>query len=339
MSKFIGNVFAALGLAILAFAFFVRPALVMADTPPVPGAILATPVTTTVPGPTTTTQTDTVTAQQFTALVKKVEKITHRKQVFYMKPNGLGSTAGCVDPVKRHWIKPHARFKNAWEGKVIGGWNWVTGDLLCHIHHNADGSITGTIKRCGNSPVTIYPHPGSHRVRKILKATEYVSHEEFIKKYASLIQHTTSTSTSTTTQTTYICSAGYTLSGIWCLPPNIPVSPPRATVLQIQEVDVNETNAIQSQVMAPSGDALQVCFTADVGKFSQGCYSTTGAGMGSPVSVVNPTYTAPSDEGYDVIVVSVFDQTTGLNNDQQTSEDGDFMNTTVFPVQNGSNPT
>lgn len=185
-----------------------------ADTPPVPGAIPATPhTTTTVTGSSTTTSTE-----SFNDTVKRVEQASHTKVVFYWKSEGLTSSKGCVNPVTKKYIKVGGKFKNTWLGNSIGWTKWKKGDLLCNVKHGRDSLgtyYTGTIKRCGNVHVKIYVDQKKIRKFKLIQVTEFKSHTEFLKSYH---QNTTTHDTSTTS-TYYTCdTAGYTLNGTWCYP-------------------------------------------------------------------------------------------------------------------------
>jgi hypothetical protein len=110
-------------------------------------------------------------------------------------------------------------------------------------------------------------------------------------------------------------------------PPPAP-TPPTVSLQSVQEVDENGTDVITATVNAPSGDSLNVCYSAQFGAFSPSCVTITAAA--NQATTVQSTYQAPNDIVTENVTATVYDETTGLN---ATSAPD------IFPVQSGDPST
>ena len=195
-------VVALLGLACLATS-------ASAAEPPVPGAIPANEHKETV---TTTTSEVHATLQM---QIRHYERTRNVLVAVHMRKDGVKSTKGCVDPVRKGWIKVGQRYINTRKNGSPFTDVWQAGRKICKAKRVKKGKrwfMVGTKDNCGNKGIRIQIK-GPKKFKKYRKVVEVKSVAEFRAIYREFTRSTT------TTKVTYTCPAGYTLVGTWCYPP------------------------------------------------------------------------------------------------------------------------
>lgn len=156
--------------------------------------------------------------------IRSYERRTKTIVAIHMVPGGLSSSKGCVDPVKKRWIKPGQKFLNSRANGSPFWDRWERGWKICGAKRIKSGKyfyMKGTKLNCGNADILIPLGKAKKVKRKIKKSIEVESYKEFEK----LIK---SDSTTTTTTTRYICPVGWTQNGTICIicPPPV-CTPPK----------------------------------------------------------------------------------------------------------------
>lgn len=163
--------------------------------------------------PVSSTETSTTSSvTQIQGHIRSYERRTKTIVAIHMVPGGLSSAKGCVDPVKKGWIKPGQKFRNTRANGTPFWDRWQRGWMICGSKRIKSGKyfyMKGTKKNCGNADILIPLGKAKKVKRKIKKSIEISSYKEFEK----LIK---SDSTSTTTKTSYVCPAGWTQNGTTC---------------------------------------------------------------------------------------------------------------------------
>lgn len=156
---------------------------------------------------TSTTTTNTKSTTEIKSMIKSYEKRTKTIIAVHIVPGGLKSVKGCVDPVKKGWIKPGQKFRNTRANGSPFWTKWQRGWQICGAKRIKSGGryyMKGTKLNCGNADILI--PVGKKKIKvKVKKSIEVPTYKEALK----LITSETNT-TSTTTTKTYTCPAGYT---------------------------------------------------------------------------------------------------------------------------------
>lgn len=180
---------------------------------------------------TSTSTTATKSTTEIKEMIKTYEKRTKTIIAVHMVPDGLPSAKGCVDPIKKGWIKAGQKFRNT-RANGAPFWDvWQKGWKICGAKRVKAGGryyMQGTKLNCGNSDIRI--PIGKKKIKvKIKKSYEVKTYKEAQKLITS-----ESTSTTNTTTTTYTCPAGYTPieNGTKCkhCPPPTCECPPGSTI-------------------------------------------------------------------------------------------------------------
>lgn len=160
--------------------------------------------------PTTSTSTSTSNTKSVTEIkemIKTYEKRTKTIVAVHMVPGGLKSAKGCIDPVKKGWIKVGDRFRNTRANGSPFWDRWEKGWKICGAKRIKFGGryyMKGTKLNCGNADILI-PIGKKKKKVKIKKSFEVKTYKEAQKLITS-----ESTSTTNTTTTVYTCPIGYT---------------------------------------------------------------------------------------------------------------------------------
>lgn len=163
------------------------------------------------------------------AQIRQYQQVKHVVVAINMKANGVSSYRGCVDPVKKGWIKPNGIFWNT-RANGSGFWDrWKNGRKICGSRRVKIGNkyyMVGTKDNCGNRNIRI--QVAGPRVKHVVKKViTFKTYKAFTKVYEKWITSTSSSTSTSTTTTTYSCPAGWTLNGTQCkLCP--PPCPPKA---------------------------------------------------------------------------------------------------------------
>jgi hypothetical protein len=133
-----------------------------------------------------------------------------------MRPAGVKSAKGCIDPLKTGWIKNGGQFRNT---RSNGGpfWDiWESGWKICNpIRVKIDGQyyMQGTKLNCGNIKILIPLGPAKkvrHKIRKSIEVPTYTAAIKIVQR------STTTTKTVGKTHVDYTCPTG-TLMGTQCV--------------------------------------------------------------------------------------------------------------------------
>ena len=179
-------------------------------------------VITTVPADVITTTNTTSTSNtkiSRTEVKKKIKAFEKKTKVIiavHMVPRGVKSAKGCVDPIRKGWIKAGGQFRNT-RLNGLPFWDlWEKGWQICDPRRVKIGDeyyMKGKKRNCGNKDILIPLGPARRVRHRIMRSIEVPTYQVAL----TIIEHSTTTTTTTgTTTTKYICPKG-TPSGAFCI--------------------------------------------------------------------------------------------------------------------------
>ena len=163
-----------------------------------------------VPTVTVVTPEQTVTTYTYTEareLITKYESRTNTIIAVNMVPRGVKSAKGCVDPIRKGWIKTGQAFRNA---RLNGSpfWDrWEKGDKICGAKRVKIGKffyMKGTKMDCGNKGILIPLGPA----KKVKRVTKTVIQVSTIVEAVDVSITSTTTTIPAVTSLSYSCPNG-----------------------------------------------------------------------------------------------------------------------------------
>ncbi len=198
----------------------------------------------------TTTTTEVVTLS-IEKMVRQYETTHNVIVAINQKPGGVKSLKGCIDPVRKGWIKIGGAFQNTRYGGSHFWDSWKLGRKICNpvrVKIGGKWYMKGTKDNCGNRDILI--QISGPRVRHVIKKVKvFRTVKQFKAVYKAWAKTVSSSSTTqtVTTSVTYSCPTGWTpINGgtqcqkcekTQCLPP--PPPPPKPHVLIVKMIKVD----------------------------------------------------------------------------------------------------
>lgn len=156
----------------------------------------------------------TITSTKIEKQIRHYEVTKNVIVAVHMRAGGVKSQRGCVDPIRKGWIKAGQTFINTRKNGSPFRDTWKRGREICHAKRVCAGSrcyMKGTKDDCQNRGIKI--RVKGPKLKKQTKKVEYFkSYTEFKVTYRKWTQKTTTRTTSPETRkVTYSCLAGWTL--------------------------------------------------------------------------------------------------------------------------------
>lgn len=207
------------------------PATATTSTVSVP-AIATTTTTTT----TTTTGNKTFSRRQTIKMIRAYERRTRTIIAVAMVPGGLKSAKGCVDPVRKGWIKVGGQFQNTRANGSPFWDRWERGWRLCGSKRVKVGNLyymQGAKLNCGNRNVRI-PLGKAKRVKRTLRKSVEVASWKAAISIVKVEVNTTTTTITPSSSTQYHCVEG-TLRGNQCETTKVTYNCPQGSELIVKD--------------------------------------------------------------------------------------------------------